>query len=457
MGFVVTCTLSSGKRGVCLTPTSWFGYKEKLHSADVDRVIRAELPNPSADPDLFETVKTQMVHGPCGALNPRSPCMKDGKCSKKYPKRFVDSTQTDGDGYPLYRRLRPDLGGLTVTVRAGRHDEAVINNSWIVPYSPLLSKVFNAHINVEFCNSVKSIKYICKYINKGSDAAMYSLTRHSSHDEITQFEMGRYISSNEAFWRIFGFDIHCRFPAVVHLSVHLENGQRVYFTDGSLTDQLQNPRDTTLTAFFKLCQQDVFARTLFYIDVPSYYIWKMHTWARRKKGMAVEGHSGIKCDLTLGRIYTVHPSQQECFYLRMLLHEVRGPTSFADLRTVDGTLCSTYRSACMMRGLLENDNHWENTIAEAVLSNTPTQLRRLLALLLRSCELTCPYDLWLKFRNDLCEDFRYQLQLSYTTPMLTSNLVRPSSTWVSLQSKTPWLKWAESNFMRSGSPFSTEA
>ena len=35
-------------------------------------------------------------------------------------------------------------------------------NEWIVPYSPLLCKIFNAHINVKWCNSVKSIKYVCQ-------------------------------------------------------------------------------------------------------------------------------------------------------------------------------------------------------------------------------------------------------------------------------------------------------
>ena len=47
-------------------------------------------------------------------------------------------------------------------------EEIIMDNRWIVPYSPLLCKAFNCHVNVEFCNSVKSIKYITKYITKGN-------------------------------------------------------------------------------------------------------------------------------------------------------------------------------------------------------------------------------------------------------------------------------------------------
>ena len=61
----------------------------------------------------------------------------------------------------------------------------------------------------------------------------------------------------------------------------------------------------------------------------------------------------------LRRIYTVHPPNDECFYLRLLLVNVPGPTSFQFLRKVDGELCATYREACQRLHLLEDDVHWD--------------------------------------------------------------------------------------------------
>ena len=87
--------------------------------------------------------------------------MKDGKCSKRYPKAFLEETQTGQDGYPTYRRRKPEDGGVEATLKSN-NTEVHIDNRWVVPYSPLLCSVLNAHINVEFCNSVKSIKYVCK-------------------------------------------------------------------------------------------------------------------------------------------------------------------------------------------------------------------------------------------------------------------------------------------------------
>lgn len=58
----------------------------------------------------------------------------------------------------------------------------------------------------------------------------------------------------------------------------------------------------------------------------------------------------------MARIFTVHPSNIECVYLRLLSINVRGPQSFQDLRTVDGVLCATQRRA-RTRTVLKNSVH----------------------------------------------------------------------------------------------------
>jgi Helitron helicase-like domain at N-terminus len=355
-----------------------FWLKEKIHSTDVDKVISAELPDPTADPLLHELVTKNMMHGPCGKLNRNSPCMVDGKCTKRYPRALLQETQTGDDGYPLYKRRKPNDGGFTTKIKMrsdNGHQEIEIDNQWVVPYSPLLLKMFQAHINVEWCHSVQSIKYVLKYVHKGSDQAVFQVQKEKKMmDEVEAFQLGRYISSNEAVWRILGMPIHERYPTVVHLSVHLENGQRVYFNvDNFHPENLLEPPRTTLTAFFVLCQNDDFAKTLLYCDVPKYYTWQTSgkTWQRRKQGIPVEGHPGIRASDALGRVYTIHPSTEACFHLRILLHVVKGPTSYNALKTVNGHLFATFREACQERGLLENDQHWDSALSEAGASQSP--------------------------------------------------------------------------------------
>ena len=407
--------------------------QNRIRPEQIDSVISAELPDPEQDPILFGIVLKSMVHGPCGRLNPNSPCMNENhQCTKRYPRAFLRETQTGEDGYPLYRRRCPEDGGHSAVIES-RSNSFTIDNRWIVPYCPILSRMFNAHLNVEYCNSVKSIKYICKYINKGSDMAILELDSadSNSNDEITRYQLGRYISSNEAFWRIFSFPIHDRYPAVVHLSVHLENGQRVYFTQSNVHAVIENPPNTTLTAFFSLCSTDEFARTLLYTEVPTYYTWNQSRkcFSRRRQGTIVPGFDGRASDV-IGRMYTVHPSNSECFFLRMLLTKIRGPTSFEYLRTYEGRVCETYREACQLRGLLEDDRHWESALREAAATRSPRQMRRLFALIISACSPSNPSGLWEKFKQDLSEDILMRqrranpsLDLQYTEAIFNEALI----------------------------------
>ncbi|GFR25386.1 helitron_like_N domain-containing protein [Trichonephila clavata] len=158
--------------------------------------------------------------------------------------------------------------------------------------------------------------------------AVIGIGAENSNDEVTQYQMGRCVSSNEAVWRIFSFPIHERHPSVVHLAVHLENGQRVYFTAQNAVQRAAQPPSTTLTSFFETCQNDDFAQTLLYSEMPKYYTWNQSSrrFIRRKQGKPVPGYTDVYSTDAIGRIYSVHRSNDECFYLRLLLVNVRGPT-----------------------------------------------------------------------------------------------------------------------------------
>ncbi|GBP60481.1 hypothetical protein EVAR_37517_1 [Eumeta japonica] len=231
-----------------------------------------QLPDPELNPDLYQIIKTTMVHGPCGSFNSKSPCMVDG-----------------------------------------------------------------------------------------SDQAAFIV---EDLDEVTKYQAGRYISSSEAVWRILRFPIHDRFPSVMHLAVHLENGQRVYFTEKDVIDKVLNPPKTTLMAFFELCQVDDFAKSLLYVEVPTYYVWKNNRFERRKKGKDVPGYL-VKKDQVL---------------------------------------------ACRALGLLEDDANWDRTLEEACVTDSPYKIRELFAIMLVFCQVGDPLKLWEKYRDNFSKDIRREVE-----------------------------------------------
>ena len=104
----------------------------------------------------------------------------------------------------------------------------------------------------------------------------FDVAGDNRNDEIAQYQLGRYISSNEAVWRIMLFPMQERYPVVVHLAQNaLENGQRVYFNEANVLERAAQLPATTLTAFFKLCETDTFAINLLYSEVPQYHTWNV--------------------------------------------------------------------------------------------------------------------------------------------------------------------------------------
>jgi hypothetical protein len=120
-----------------------------MTTTDTDNVISAELPNPELHPQAYATVTTTMIHGPCGGLSPNAPCMKDGICSKNYPKPYAEITTDATSGYPIYRRRNNGQ-----TFRKPRTNVDV-DNRWVIPHNIYLCTKYNAHINVEVCNNIQ--------------------------------------------------------------------------------------------------------------------------------------------------------------------------------------------------------------------------------------------------------------------------------------------------------------
>ncbi|XP_058809854.1 uncharacterized protein LOC131675045 [Phymastichus coffea] len=186
------------KRGlphIHLSITLEQGYKI-IRPDIVDKFISAEIPIQIRNPRLFDIVMRNMIHGPCGDW-----CMKDGKCSKNFPKSFQQETTMDANGYSNYRRT--DDG-----VQYERSNGHTVDNRWVVPHCRELLLLFDCHINVEIVSSIKAVKYLYKYIYKGHDAATVVIGQAENgptieHDECHNFIETRYVGPVEACYRIF--------------------------------------------------------------------------------------------------------------------------------------------------------------------------------------------------------------------------------------------------------------
>ena len=98
---------------------------DKLETArDFNNLISAEIPDPIVNRDLYDVIETYMIHGPCAILNPNSPCMKDGVCSKNYPKDFNANRVAVHNGYPHYE-CRDN--GLVINIEGNS-----VDNRWVV-------------------------------------------------------------------------------------------------------------------------------------------------------------------------------------------------------------------------------------------------------------------------------------------------------------------------------------
>ena len=100
----------------------------------------------------------------------------------------------------------------------------------------------------------------------------------------------------------------------------------------------------------------------------------------------------------------------ERFYLRLLLTVVKGPTTFDDLRTFEGVLYDTFKSACIARGLLDSDEQWNHSLMEAAVWQNGSQLRELFVCILLHCHPASPSQLWMDHVQSLSDYCAHKLR-----------------------------------------------
>ena len=386
--------------------------RSKLYSTEsYDRIVSAEIPDEQANKHLFNMVRKHMMHGPCRSKNPKNVCMQGSfmrRCRNNYPKKWASRTTHGNNTYPTYRR-RND--GKKIIVRGQELD-----NRWVVPYNPYLLAKFNCHINVEICSTVKAVKYIYKYIYKGHDKIHFQVNNDNEPiannqptqiDEITEYQSARWVCPVEAIWRIYRFSLSEMHPAVIHLQLHLENFQCMTFNEKEdLRDLLQNSfrKRTILTEFFRMNTTDPLAKQLkcTYKEFPEHFVWypgKKYWAVRQQKD-------------SIGRIVSASPTEGERYFLRLLLTHVKAPTSFDDLKIVNGVHVGMYRQAAILKGYFESNDSQEQCMEEAASYHMPHSLRRLFATLLVYFPPASPLILWSKFEQAMSEDYNRM----YTLP-----------------------------------------
>jgi hypothetical protein len=105
--------------------------------------------------------------------------------------------------------------------------------------------------------------------------------------------------------------------------------------------------------------------------------------------------------------------REERYYLRVLLNHVAVVTSFECLRTVDGKLLPTFYEAEERRGLIEEDNMLNESLAKATGWMMSYALRRLFVTILVFYEPSDAFGLWEKHKKAMLEDYRHNNQSTF--------------------------------------------
>ena len=266
---------------------------------------------------------------------------------------------------------------------------------------------------MERIESVNTLKYLFKYLNKPDERANFEVFRvvnGQRSNEIDTYRDSRWMCVYEALYGIFRFPLAYASHSFFSLDVHLKNQQRVVFgADLPPNDaELDRRARTTLTAYFNYNRDhpNDDTRHLTYIQFAD----SMHWIAARKEWVSKGGRrnavpadgvpaarpvpvrgrghvAGAPADnrrYPVANPYIPHFQKGELFFIHVLLRQVPGPTSFEDLLTVNGEIQNTFENACKLRGINMEEVQWEFFFEEILDAESPSSSRKSFAFIIQA-------------------------------------------------------------------------
>jgi len=358
--------------------------------------------------------------------NPCKSCMQpvrgtsEKRCRFRFPKQTCSQSRIDAKGFPVYRRGADDVR--------------------IVPYNERLLLDFCCHINVEWTFNSLHFAYLYSYMCKGVDTAGFRI--RDQLDEITAFRKARILTIAECIYRVLGFNVNYRFPAVVVCPIHLPRGRMVASGENEVVPGLSEfapvidgnddfgdnemdaaeavaaVRATQFPSDFGIPDEEfqtaVAANLNFKLDFLEHYFQTGIDGSRPEDMKFCDYYANYRLEPApvfwkqrqtpiLARMQWYPPTAGPIYYLRTLLWAIPA-SSWQDLYGGH----RTFREHCIALGLVADGAEYLHGMRDAMeCGHSPTSLRHLFATFIASIDAKNLKEIWANdnLRFYMCADF----------------------------------------------------
>jgi hypothetical protein len=240
--------------------THGFAYTEKkIPELIASNTIRADIPDPILEPELYHLVLTYQIHY-CDANKCGGPGTDNHPCKKGFPQPLSNYTYCKGNSKRYtYKRIKDA-------------------DRWVVPYHPETLLLWEGHINFQYVTTLGFGKYVTKYATKAEPTEVFDIQDEDSYRKHVQ---ARRLGAMELMILLLQYPITRSSTAVQYLpsapsELRIRSVKPIYIQtqgynnnandDGNNEDEDENPYfDDAIDKYFERPNNDIF-KNLTYPD-----------------------------------------------------------------------------------------------------------------------------------------------------------------------------------------------